>query len=844
MCRRRARPAGGVAAWLAGAGVAAGVVVGVGGVAWGQGEPSAARVPEDDRFIDARDSRVSRYIGAPVRSVRVEPASAERPLSESGAALARNTVRASAGTPFDPLALELDVRRLDQLARFGRAEALIQPYDDGSVEVIYRLVEQPVVRDIQVTGNTRIRDSELAEQSDILRGQPVDRFQIDRVARRIEDLYREKGFYLVRVTIDERELAESGVLLYRIREGERVRITEVRFEGNLTYSDDLLGREIQTREAFIWRRGAIDEDMLEADVGRINRFYRDRGYLDIRTDWVLRQSPDGKQAIATFVIDEGPLSTLRSVRLEYAGRDEGEPVPFTAEQLAGLIPVKRGEAIGEAASNQAVAAVRQAFYQLGYTPPDAPIQPDSIVARQPYATAIDAEVLREPGSTEADLLIRVGLGERFRTGEVSVVGNTFTQSRVIDRELDLRPERVLDATDVSGSEQRIARSGLFAAGSVRISLKQPDAARPGYRDVVVEVQETNTGRFQIGGQVSSDSGASARLSLIERNFNLLDLPDSPGELLTGRAFRGAGQTFQIEALPGDRVETYTISLTEPALLDSDYSGSASVSYRNREFDEFTEERLGARLGVGRRLGTRWRGGVNARLERVNISSISPDRPVDVFAVEGETLLPGIGLSLSRTTLDSNFDPSRGTLVSLTAEHVGFGVDEFDFTRLGADLSLYIPLREDFFQRRTVFSITNRLGYIPQGQDDSPTFERFYLGGASFRGFEFRTISPKGVRNDTGEVGEDPVGGTWLFFLGAQIDQPLIEDVIRVVFFVDSGTVEKDFGFDEYRVSVGTGLRVVVPQLSPAPLAFDFGFPIVEQDGDEGRLFTFSVDVPF
>jgi hypothetical protein len=29
-----------------------------------------------------------------------------------------------------------------------------------------------------------------------------------------------------------------------------------------------------------------------------------------------------------------------------------------------------------------------------------------------------------------------------------------------------------------------------------------------------------------------------------------------------------------------------------------------------------------------------------------------------------------------------------------------------------------------------------------------------------------------------------------------------------------------------------------------PLAFDFGFPILDQDGDEDRIFSFSLDLPF
>jgi outer membrane protein insertion porin family len=44
--------------------------------------------------------------------------------------------------------------------------------------------------------------------------------------------------------------------------------------------------------------------------------------------------------------------------------------------------------------------------------------------------------------------------------------------------------------------------------------------------------------------------------------------------------------------------------------------------------------------------------------------------------------------------------------------------------------------------------------------------------------------------------------------------------------------------------VGVGLRLKVSALSPVPLAFDFGFPIVKEDGDRSRIFTFNVDIPF
>ncbi|NQX96138.1 MAG: BamA/TamA family outer membrane protein, partial [Erythrobacter sp.] len=132
----------------------------------------------------------------------------------------------------------------------------------------------------------------------------------------------------------------------------------------------------------------------------------------------------------------------------------------------------------------------------------------------------------------------------------------------------------------------------------------------------------------------------------------------------------------------------------------------------------------------------------------------------------------------------------------------------------------------------------------QDRNDTPTYERFYMGGQSFRGFNFRTVSPKGIRNDNSMQSDDPIGGNWLFFAGAEIEQPIYEDILSIVGFIDAGTVTFDPGFDDFRVSVGFGFRFYVPQLSPAPLALDFGFPILKEDLDESRLFTFSIDLPF
>jgi len=67
-----------------------------------------------------------------------------------------------------------------------------------------------------------------------------------------------------------------------------------------------------------------------------------------------------------------------------------------------------------------------------------------------------------------------------------------------------------------------------------------------------------------------------------------------------------------------------------------------------------------------------------------------------------------------------------------------------------------------------------------------------------------------------------------------------DDAFRGVAFVDFGTVEQDIEINEdnFRVAPGVGLRVAIPMLGPAPLAFDFAYPIAEAPTDDRRIFSF------
>jgi outer membrane protein insertion porin family len=118
--------------------------------------------------------------------------------------------------------------------------------------------------------------------------------------------------------------------------------------------------------------------------------------------------------------------------------------------------------------------------------------------------------------------------------------------------------------------------------------------------------------------------------------------------------------------------------------------------------------------------------------------------------------------------------------------------------------------------------------------DTPIFERLYAGGfQTFRGFAFRGVSP--VEQDV------RIGGEFLAVGSVEYLFPLMaNEMIQGVVFTDFGTVEEDVSFDQFRLAAGAGLRVTVPAMGPAPLAFDFAFPILSEDFDDEQIFSFYV----
>jgi outer membrane protein assembly factor BamA len=421
--------------------------------------------------------------------------------------------------------------------------------------------------------------------------------------------------------------------------------------------------------------------------------------------------------------------------------------------------------------------------------------------------------------------------EPDRVGRIIIEGNTVTDQRVILNEIGLRPGQILQYPLLEQARLNLVRRGIFDNENPPTVEVIPNEFDSVYKDIRIRVNETRTGQFLIGAGINSNSGVNGNIVINERNFDILRPPTSWEDVLNGRAFRGGGQEFRIEAMPGNIFQRYAVTWREPYLLDSQFGLTNSVYFFNRAFAEYNEDRYGGRVTVDRRLDPIWRASFATRIEGVNLHDIPFFAPPEITRDAGDAFVLGLRGGLTRDTRDSFIFPTTGSVFDVGYEQV---LGDYTFPIGTAEYTKF--LSSEYLQRRDgsgkhVFAIRSQV--VVMGQD-APVFERAYAGGfRSLRGFSFRGVGP----SENGLF----VGGTFAFLNTLEYQIPLTaKDNLFFVTFVDHGTVERSVEIKDYRVAVGFGFRIQIPALGPVPVAFDFAFPLNKTDADNKQIFAFYI----
>lgn len=726
----------------------------------------------------------------------------------------KNMITTREGQPFSAEKLRNDVRMLDGTGRYIGG-VRVDEYDTTEGKVLtFHVFERAVIEDIVYQGARHMGRDDLEQATGLKKGMPMNAALNRVAAQKLEQQYQQKGRWFAEVHLLEGERPEDTRVVFQITEGPAVGVKKVNIIGANFVSGARLsiGSKIDTSDTLFGLLGSDYNPMqLEQDMGKILEYYRSYGFFDVKVRKQVSWADNNSSVIVTIVVDEGPRYLVQNVEIQ--GNKK-----IDTDLLLAHNHLKQGDVFTQQDMQAGLVRMQNEYGKRGFI--NTKIAPEYKHTTQPGIVTVVYKVDEGQGNAIV--------------GEIKIVGNTVTRDDIIRNQLRITPGQTLDGTKVRESERNLARLQIFnmANGGPRIFLE--DAEGPSqYKNVIVQVEEDRTGSLNLGAAVGSDAGVNAQISLNERNFDILRIPTSWDDWYNGRAFRGGGQQFSIRAQPGNEFSNYSVNWTEPSLWNSDYSLSLGGYYFNRFYAEDHEQRLGGRIGVGKRLDEAWFFNVGFRAESIKIDNVAPTAPPAYTSVVGDNSLFAPRISFVRDTRDSFLRATEGNKFEIGFEQC-FGTYSFPIFTMEDSQYFTVYQRPDGSGRH-VLALHGVLGI---SNSDMPVYERWFLGGArNLRGFSFRGAGPS-------ENGYK-VGGNFNLVGNVEYQVPLTAgDGLMAVAFCDFGTVEDSISVSDLRVSVGAGLRINVPMLSPAPIALDFGFPLVKKDTDITQVFQFTVAVSY
>jgi outer membrane protein insertion porin family len=691
------------------------------------------------------------------------------------------------------------------LGYFDDVRADVEKTKEGLV-VTYIVREKPVVKRIVYDGNKAIKESDLQKVSELQPYTILNLNKVNEAAERIELLYKEMGYYNTKVSPEVKPISPTEVkVIFHIKEGEKVYIKKIAFEGNHAFSDDELKGvlEISEKTPISWFKkitrfvtgggvepGVYSYGTLYRDLGKIISFYQNHGYIDVRVgEPKVRQ--EGRWIYITIPIEEGPQYHIRHVDIV---QDLFKHKGFLLKQLE----IRKHEVFNREVLRRDIMKLTDIFADKGYA----------------YAS-VEPEIKKDEKTHTVDIILKVDKGPLVYVNRIEITGNTRTRDKVIRREMLIVEQRPFSASRLKRSQDRIRRLGYF--DDVNVSTEK--GVREDQMDIKVKVKERPTGQFSIGSGYSSVD----KLILM-------------GQVSQNNLF-GKGQVLSFQGIIGARTTRYSVTFVEPYFRDSRLSLTTTAYNWEREYDDYTRDSKGGGIKFGYLLSPNTRLFFGYRYDDSDLSDYTWDTSPIILESRKIKITSAVEVGIRRDTRNHFFDPTRGTTLNLAFEHAGGWLEgDAAFEKITTTGGIYFPV---FWS--IVGHVRTGFGYITEGRDGKlPVYEKFYLGGIdSVRGYRFGDISPKDP--DTG----DRIGGKYMFFVQNEAIFPLVKSMgLKGVLFLDLGNVwgkYQKWNIDDVRLSVGGGIRWLSPM---GPLRIEWGYNLNRKSDEDPSNFNFRMGGQF
>ena len=688
-------------------------------------------------------------------------------------------------------------------------------------KLIYHFKEKPSIANVEISGFGENGIS-ILNSFGIKRGGLYDAEALKEAKEKLAKVLQSKGNYDSIVNVKVKPVGDHNQavsIVFDVNKGQKIHIEQVHYNGAKRLDTSDIEDGLVNTEAGLLGilpflgKGEVKVDQLEYDSYRIKENYLKNGYLDAKVSKpLMKVDYSNYTAQIDYNIQEGQQYKVGSISI--GPKIKGLNILELIEDLR----LKQGRVFDIKKMRKDISMITDAVGNLGYA--FAKVTPNINKLSQNGIVNIQYNIV---------------LGKKVTINDVFISGNSTTKDRVIRRYVYLSPGDLFNATDLKDSKSALARTGFFDKVDIQSQRVSEDKI-----NLIVKVQEAHTGNLSFGGGFGSYEGFMVNASISDKNFF------------------GTGWNTSLGFEFSKVAKNFNLSFVNPRIWDSLYSLGLNVYKKEYEYDDYTEDSLGATLNVGRQFYRHIYVSVGVGYVD-NESTYNDDYDSDALAVFYDDQYEKISgyANIKWDNTDDYYMPRNGYIASIAGEfasmdgdlkqeNIDRGYTKFDnFIKLNAKFGAYYGL-EDMIDYDMILRFKARYTKIISQDDEYiPIAERLFMGGlSSVRGYQSYSLSP--------ELSGDRIGGTERMSFTAEASIPLSEAAkMRLAFFYDYGILKSDsvptesgtdLHFDDIKRS-STG--AMIEWQSPfGPVNLIFAYPLDDKSGDDTTSFEFSMGTKF
>jgi len=229
----------------------------------------------------------AQFVDMPMSSTesnRVGNISIEGTLYTEPASL-RSRIALKENTQYLPSVLAEQVKKsmeaLYETGMFGDIKAFARYGENGNIDFVFRVSEQPALDTLLIEGNDDVTEDELRLKTRIAKGTVYSKSELERDRQAILSHYRSQGFLLAEAWVEEIPVGDNRnkVIMY-VSEGNKVKVDSILVFGNERVPKEEILERMQTKTDSWWGGGDFKTDVFNSDRDSVINAARHYGFLD------------------------------------------------------------------------------------------------------------------------------------------------------------------------------------------------------------------------------------------------------------------------------------------------------------------------------------------------------------------------------------------------------------------------------------------------------------------------------------------------------------------------------------------------------------------------------------